>query len=199
MSRSGYSDDCENLNLYRGAVDRAIGGKRGQAFLREMAAALDVMPVKELIAHDIVRDDGYVCAIGSVALARRMDVSDLDESEPDDVAARFGIARCLAAESRLALADALAAAAHGTIERIQRARRLPSVGEGALAMDKHDDKARELAKTYFDSDNPSLELDELISRRPSRRRRRGERERGEGSRRVSRVVEADERGTRARQ
>lgn len=98
MSRSGYSEDCENLNLYRGAVDRAIGGKRGQAFLREMAAALDAMPVKELVAHDLVREDGAVCAIGSVAVARKIDVSSIDENEPDDVAHRFGIARSLAAE-----------------------------------------------------------------------------------------------------
>ncbi len=37
MSRSGYQDDCEGLNLYRGTVRRAIRGKRGQAFLRELA------------------------------------------------------------------------------------------------------------------------------------------------------------------
>jgi hypothetical protein len=99
MSRSGYSDDCENLGLWRGAVRNAITGKRGQAFLREMAAALDAMPVKELIAGDIVRSDGNACAIGSVALARRMDTSDLgDGSNQDYVAQRFGIARALAAE-----------------------------------------------------------------------------------------------------
>ena len=37
MSRSGYSDDCETMGLWRGAVERAIYGKRGQTFLREMA------------------------------------------------------------------------------------------------------------------------------------------------------------------
>lgn len=41
MSRSGYSDDCENIGLWRGAVERAIRGVWGQALLLEMAAALD--------------------------------------------------------------------------------------------------------------------------------------------------------------
>jgi len=97
MSRSGYSDDPENFGLWRGAVDRAIAGKRGQAFLREMAAALDAMPEKVLIAHEIVAD-GDACAIGAVALSRGMDVSDLHENDPDEVARRFGIARALVCE-----------------------------------------------------------------------------------------------------
>jgi hypothetical protein len=46
MSRSGYSEECEQgaLNFYRANVDRTIAGKRGQTFLREMAAALAEMP-----------------------------------------------------------------------------------------------------------------------------------------------------------
>jgi len=100
MSRSGYTDDDEDgrLNLYRANVDRTIAGKRGQAFLREMAAALDAMPVKELVAGDIVRDDGHVCAIGSVALARKLDVSKLDVYDGDEVGKTFGITRILACE-----------------------------------------------------------------------------------------------------
>lgn len=100
MSRSGYHDDVEQvtLNLYRANVDRAISGKRGQAFLREMAEALDAMPVKELVDNEIVRDEQHVCAIGAVALARKLDVSALDPYDQDNVASKFGIARCLAAE-----------------------------------------------------------------------------------------------------
>jgi hypothetical protein len=100
MSRSGYSDECEQgaLNLFRANVDRTIAGKRGQAFLREMAVALDAMPVKELVAGDIVRDDGHVCAIGSVALARKLDVSKLDVYDGDEVGKTFGITRILACE-----------------------------------------------------------------------------------------------------
>jgi len=94
MSRSGYVDDYEEpglLNLWRANVGRTLSGKRGQAFLREMAAALDAMPVKELIAHELVSETGAVCAIGSVAVARKLDVSELDPGEPDDVSAAFGI------------------------------------------------------------------------------------------------------------
>lgn len=98
MSRSGYSEDCENLGLWRGAVERAIRGKRGQSFLREMAAALDAMPVKELIAGEVVRDSEHVCAIGSVAVARKLDVSTLEPTDREEVAATFGIARALAQE-----------------------------------------------------------------------------------------------------
>lgn len=101
MSRSGYSDDYDDisgLNPWRGAVYRAKVGKRGQAFLREMAAALDAMPVKELIADELVDDNKRVCAIGAVALARGTDVSRLDIHDGDEVAKRFGIARALACE-----------------------------------------------------------------------------------------------------
>jgi hypothetical protein len=102
MGRSGYTDDYDDetncLGLYRANVDRAIGGKRGQAFLREMAIALDAMPVKELVADEIVRDESHVCAIGSVAVARGIDVSDLDEYDAEAIGKTFGIAQAMARE-----------------------------------------------------------------------------------------------------
>ena len=98
MSRSGYSEDCENLGLWRGAVERAIRGKRGQAFLREMAAALDAMPRKELGADEVARDSEHVCAMGSVVLARRRDVTAVDVYDADDTANLLGIAGALAKE-----------------------------------------------------------------------------------------------------
>lgn len=100
MTRSGYSDNCDGWALirWRGAVASAIKGKRGQAFLREMAAALDAMPVKELIASELVADDGSCCAMGAVAKARGCDVSGIDPGERDEVAKLMGIAEALAAE-----------------------------------------------------------------------------------------------------
>lgn len=59
MSRSGYVDDmCDQWAMicYRGAVSSAIRGRRGQAFLREMLAALDAMPEKRLISGALVFD-----------------------------------------------------------------------------------------------------------------------------------------------
>lgn len=101
MSRSGYIDDDENdpgFARWRGAVKRALRGRRGQAFLREMLAALDAMPEKSLIAAELVTETGDVCAIGAVCKARGMDVSTIDESEPEAVAEAVGISRAMAAE-----------------------------------------------------------------------------------------------------
>jgi hypothetical protein len=98
VSRSGYSDDCSGpeLALWRGAVNSAIKGKRGQQFLRELAAAMDAMPEKVLISGEL-QVDGQYCALGVVGAARGlpMDGIDLDR----DVMARlFGIAPAMAAE-----------------------------------------------------------------------------------------------------
>jgi hypothetical protein len=101
MSRHGYCDDGDDqgaLNCYRANVWRATIGKRGQKLLREMATALDAMPVKELVAGEIVRDNEHVCALGSVALARGLDVSQLDVTDGDEVGRTFGVASCLVRE-----------------------------------------------------------------------------------------------------
>lgn len=99
MSRSNYSDDCENVGLYRHAVERSIKGKRGQAFLIEMADALDAMPVKGLIRDELVSPDGeQVCAIGAVCKAREINTEHVDYDDPEVVANLVGIAGALAAE-----------------------------------------------------------------------------------------------------
>lgn len=100
MSRSGYSDDCDDpwgLIRWRGAVASSIRGKRGQAFLRELVEALDAMPDKRLIPNDL-EHAGNVCAIGSVGLMRGVDMTGLDPDEPDQIAATFGIASPLVQE-----------------------------------------------------------------------------------------------------
>lgn len=98
MSRSGYSDDCDNIGLWRANVRRAINGKKGQAFFRELAAAMDAMPVKELIDQELVRDDGGVCAIGAVCVARGIDATKVASYCPDAVGKAVGISHVLAAE-----------------------------------------------------------------------------------------------------
>lgn len=98
MSRSGYSDDCENLQLYRAAVERAASGKRGQAFFRDLIGALDEMPVKRLIADALQAPDGEVCALGALGVKRGIDVQKLDPHEPHEVGQAFNIAQSLAAE-----------------------------------------------------------------------------------------------------
>jgi hypothetical protein len=101
MSRSGYSDDCENVAMWRGAVLSAIRGRRGQAFLQEMMEALDTLPEKTLAANSFTKEG--VCALGSVALKRKLDVSALEpdhygDVNRDAVADVFGIAPAMAAE-----------------------------------------------------------------------------------------------------
>jgi hypothetical protein len=97
MSRSNYSDDGEYLNLWRGAVAAAIKGKRGQAFLREMLVSLDALPEKALISGKLQRD-GDVCALGSVAKSRALDVEHLDPYEYESIALLFNIPQSLARE-----------------------------------------------------------------------------------------------------
>lgn len=91
MSRSGYSDECEHLELYRQAVVQATNGARGQALLSKLRDALDAMPAKRLIAGAVKDEAGDVCALGA-----------LDPSAPHydakELAKHFGVARSLAAE-----------------------------------------------------------------------------------------------------
>ena len=100
MSRSGYVDDLEDyiLNLYRGRVARTIKGKRGQAFLRELATAMDAMPEKVLIADDLINEDGDCCAIGVVCKSRGINVSIVDPHQADEVGAAVDISPTMAAE-----------------------------------------------------------------------------------------------------
>lgn len=101
MSRAGYTDDDSSeypLALWRGAVMSSIRGKRGQALLKELVVALDTMPEKRLIAHELVSNDGEVCALGAVALARGQDVSWVDPEAYEVVAKQFNIAEPLARE-----------------------------------------------------------------------------------------------------
>jgi hypothetical protein len=98
MSRSGYTDDCENVAMWRGQVASAIRGKRGQTMLRDLVAALDAMPVKALISGDLVTDDGCVCALGALAQKRGIDANTLDTYDYDDLGVKFNIAHQLAQE-----------------------------------------------------------------------------------------------------
>lgn len=100
MSRSGYSDECDGWDLirWRGAVASAIRGKRGQAMLRELVAALDAMPEKRLAATELVTDEGDYCALGVLGRARGMDIESIDPEDHEAVADAFGIAHALACE-----------------------------------------------------------------------------------------------------
>ncbi|CAB3928210.1 hypothetical protein LMG26858_06175 [Achromobacter anxifer] len=101
MSRSGYveddGDDILALGRWRGRVASALRGKRGQCFLRELAASLDAMTEKRLIAHELMAD-GQFCTLGVLGANRGIDLAKLDPENYDQVAAAFGIASCMAQE-----------------------------------------------------------------------------------------------------
>jgi hypothetical protein len=98
MSRSGYYNDCDSWALirWRGAVNSAIKGARGQKFLRELLAALDAMPEKRLIANTLAADGSY-CTLGVIATARGID-TDIDQDDTETLANRLGIADAMVRE-----------------------------------------------------------------------------------------------------
>lgn len=100
MSRSGYSEDCEqdwDWIRWRGMVASTIRGKRGQAFLKEMLDAMDALPERKL-TKDALEADGAVCAIGAVGKVRGVDMSGIDPEDYERIAATFGISTPLAQE-----------------------------------------------------------------------------------------------------
>lgn len=103
MGRSGYVDDFdENWTLirWRGAVKSALRGRRGQAFLRELLAALDALPEKKLIRHELADeyDASCVCTLGAVGRTRGLDMSAVDPDDHENVAAFFNLPHALACE-----------------------------------------------------------------------------------------------------
>lgn len=97
MSRSNYTDDPENLAMWRGQVASAIRGKRGQKLLTELAEAMDAMPAKELIANELEQDGAY-CALGVVGAKRGVHLAEIDPDDPAQVSRAFDIAEQLAQE-----------------------------------------------------------------------------------------------------
>lgn len=100
MSRSGYSEDCSNWEMikWRGAVNSAIKGKRGQVLLKNMLLALDLMVEKKLIKNELIARDGSCCALGAVAIHENIDVSIVDPGDSLTVSFAFDIAEALAKE-----------------------------------------------------------------------------------------------------
>jgi hypothetical protein len=66
--------------------------------LRELLAALDVLPEKRLAANSLVTEDGEYCALGALGRARGMDLEPIDPDDRPAVAESFGIAEALVAE-----------------------------------------------------------------------------------------------------
>ncbi|WP_315782207.1 MULTISPECIES: hypothetical protein [unclassified Bradyrhizobium] len=101
MSRSGYSEDCDDdqwgFIRYRGMVASATRGKRGQSLFRDILIGMNGMICKRLIADEL-EQEGAVCAIGAAGKVRGVDMSSIDPEDSDTVAGKFDIADCLARE-----------------------------------------------------------------------------------------------------
>ena len=104
MNRSGYAEsddddvgDADAAEWHRKVV-AAMHSTEGQAFLREMAAALDALPGKWLIDGSLVNDDGDCCAIGAVCRARGIATAGMDDDGINCTAERLGVPWPLAAE-----------------------------------------------------------------------------------------------------
>jgi len=87
MSRSGYSEDLDNWDLirWRGAVESAMKGRRGQDLLRQLLHAMDELEDKRLAGSTLQAEDGTFCMLGLAAQAKDVEVSDLvpDNFDPD--------------------------------------------------------------------------------------------------------------------
>ena len=98
MNRSGYGACDEDLaDEWFCDVVNAIASPEGQAFLRELADALDALPEKVLIANKLIDKEGDCCAVGAVCKARGIDATHMD-SDADSVAERLGAPLPLVAE-----------------------------------------------------------------------------------------------------
>lgn len=100
MSRSGYSDDLDDVLQYgrwRGIVASATKGKRGQSFFRDLIVALEAMPERRLIKNELYKE-GEVCALGALGSKRGINMESIDPEDYEVVAANFEIAAPLAQE-----------------------------------------------------------------------------------------------------
>lgn len=87
MRRSGYTDDEDSngqFAMWRGQVNSAIRGKRGQNLLRDMLTALDAMPEKQIFMGHLVTPEGGVCALGALGQMRGLNMPDFEKFIDED-------------------------------------------------------------------------------------------------------------------
>lgn len=72
--RLNYSEDEDfpgQFNIWQANCRRSLGGKRGQSALKELEAALLALPEPRLV-YGALCHEGDVCAVGAIALRRRI-------------------------------------------------------------------------------------------------------------------------------
>jgi len=101
MSRAGEGDDFDTWAMIRwhGASKRAIGGRPGQKFLKELEQSILDLPNRRLTDNEFACKNGDVCALGAVAKKRGLgDLSGLEDDSEHEVGEVFGITPTLAWE-----------------------------------------------------------------------------------------------------
>lgn len=85
MSRFIEGDGDEDFPnaqaLWWRAQENALRGRKGQAVLRELEAALVALPEKRLIEGALCDDRGQVCALGALATKRGLDQEEMKEHQ----------------------------------------------------------------------------------------------------------------------
>jgi hypothetical protein len=96
--RISYSEDEDypgQFNLWQGNCQRSLSGRKGQAALRELRAALLALPSKRLIANEL--DDGAdCCAIGALVRYKSLTPKSDREYEMEEVGVECGMPRMVA-------------------------------------------------------------------------------------------------------
>ena len=88
------------MRQWRLAVARAIQRKSGQAFLKEMKAALEALPEKKLLMENLQDEyeDGAVSALGAIGRLRNLKMSNIDPEDYEQIAALFKVPHSLVCE-----------------------------------------------------------------------------------------------------
>lgn len=85
-----YDPDFQNQGeLFWANAARSLKGRKGQAALRELRDELLAMPEPKLIRGRLADEQGHVCAVGALAVARRCAKGERREDVLDDLAAKI--------------------------------------------------------------------------------------------------------------
>lgn len=102
--RLNYSEDEDfpgQFNIWQANCNRSLQGKRGQAALRRLEAALVAMPTKRLIREAISEVNASagrleVCALGAVAMMEGRDQILYSDDSPESAGEAMGFPRLVA-------------------------------------------------------------------------------------------------------
>lgn len=85
-----YEPEYNNAwELWNTAVNRHLGGAKGQQALRDLRDALLALPEKRLIENRLADEQGCVCTVGALALHKRTTQGEKPDEVLADLASRI--------------------------------------------------------------------------------------------------------------